>query len=35
MLHDSSHTIAHLVNWLVTTCGGNEISDIGSRNDLI
>ncbi|MBI2810463.1 MAG: protein kinase family protein [Candidatus Melainabacteria bacterium] len=35
ILHDSSHTIAQLVNWLVTAIGGNGVHDIRSRNDLI
>ncbi|CAN5271453.1 hypothetical protein BH10CYA1_BH10CYA1_36770 [soil metagenome] len=34
-LHDSSHTTAQLVNWLVTTTGGNEANDVRSRNELI
>lgn len=34
-LHDSSHTIAQLVNWLVTATGGSDIHDIRSRNESI
>ncbi len=34
-LHDLSHTISQLVNWLVTTNGGIDAGDIHHRNKLI
>ncbi|MBS1955120.1 MAG: protein kinase family protein [Cyanobacteria bacterium SZAS-4] len=34
-LHDLSHTISQLVNWLVTTTGGTEARDVHHRNKLI
>lgn len=34
-LHDLSHTITQLVNWLVTTTGGIETSDFHQRTKLI
>ncbi len=34
-LHDSSHTIAQFVNWLVTALGGATISSIEERNEFV